>query len=66
MDLFAAMQTFVRVVEAGSFTRAAETLGSSRTRVTQQVQQLEAHLQVRLLNRTTRQVQVTADGAAYS
>lgn len=65
MDLFAAMQTFVRVVEAGSFTRAAETLGSSRTRVTQQVQQLEAHLQVRLLNRTTRQVQVTADGAAY-
>ncbi|UUW69822.1 LysR family transcriptional regulator [Pseudomonas oryzihabitans] len=56
MDLFAAMQTFVRVVEAGSFTRAAETLGSSRTRVTQQV---------RLLNRTTRQVQVTADGAAY-
>ncbi len=65
MDLFAAMQTFVRVVEAGSFTRAAETLGSSRTRVTQQVQQLEARLQVRLLNRTTRQVQVTADGAAY-
>ncbi|WP_295463307.1 LysR family transcriptional regulator [uncultured Pseudomonas sp.] len=65
MDLFGAMQTFVRVVEAGSFTRAAETLGSSRTRVTQQVQQLEARLQVRLLNRTTRQVQVTADGAVY-
>lgn len=65
MDLFAAMQTFVRVVEAGSFTRAAETSGSSRTRVTQQLQQLEARLQVRLLNRTTRRVQVTADGAAY-
>ncbi|CAA9387243.1 MAG: Transcriptional regulator, LysR family, partial [uncultured Ramlibacter sp.] len=60
-----AMQAFVRVVEARSFTKAARTLGLSNTTVTQLVQQLEARLQVQLLNRTTRQVNVTADGAAY-
>ncbi|MDR6993106.1 LysR substrate-binding domain-containing protein [Luteimonas sp. 3794] len=65
MDRFDAMQAFARVVEAGSFTKAAETLHMSRTTVTQLIQQLEARLRVRLLNRTTRQVNVTADGAAY-
>ena len=65
MDRFDAMQAFARVVEAGSFTRAAETLHMSKTSVTQLVQQLEARLRVKLLNRTTRQVKVTADGAAY-
>ncbi len=65
MDRFDAMQAFARVVETGSFTRAAETLQSSRTRVTQLVQQLEAHLRVKLLHRTTRKVAVTDDGAAY-
>ena len=53
------------VVETGSFTRAAQTLQISRTTATQLVQQLEAHLRLRLLNRTTRRVSVTADGAAY-
>jgi DNA-binding transcriptional LysR family regulator len=65
MDRFDAMQAFVRVVETGSFTKAAETLHMSKTTVTQLVQQLEARLRVRLLNRTTRKVNVTADGAAY-
>nr|WP_181141103.1 LysR family transcriptional regulator [Xanthomonas arboricola] len=65
MDRFDAMQAFARVVETGSFTKAAETLHMSRASVTQLVQQLEARLRVRLLNRTTRQVHVTADGAAY-
>ena len=65
MDRFDAMHAFVRVVEAGSFTKAAETLHLSKTSVTQLVQQLEARLRVKLLNRTTRQVKVTADGAAY-
>lgn len=65
MDRFDAMQAFARVVEAGSFTRAAETLRLNKTSVTQLVQQLEAHLRVKLLHRTTRKVQVTADGAAY-
>ena len=65
MDRFDAMKAFVRVVESGSFTKAAETLHMSRTSVTQLIQQLEARLRVKLLNRTTRQVNVTADGAAY-
>lgn len=65
MDRFDALSAFARVVEAGSFTRAAQTLHMSKTTVTQLVQQLEARLRVKLLHRTTRQVQVTADGAAY-
>ncbi len=65
MDRFDAMQAFARVVEAGSFTKAADTLHMSKTTVTQLVQQLEARLRVKLLNRTTRKVNVTADGAVY-
>lgn len=65
MDRFDAMQAFVRVVETGSFTKAAGTLHMSKTTVTQLVQQLEARLRVKLLNRTTRKVNVTADGAVY-
>ena len=65
MDRFDAMKAFVRVVETGSFTRAAATLHMSRTTVTQLVQQLETRLRLKLLNRTTRKVNVTADGAAY-
>lgn len=65
MDRFDAMQAFARVVETGSFTKAAETLRLNKTSVTQLVQQLEAHLRVKLLHRTTRKVQVTEDGAVY-
>lgn len=65
MDRFDAMQAFARVVQTGSFTKAATTLHMSRTTVTQLVQQLEARLRVKLLNRTTRKVNITADGAAY-
>ena len=65
MDRFDALQAFARVVEAGSFTKAAQTLHMSKTTVTQLVQQLEARLRVKLLNRTTRQVKITPDGAAY-
>lgn len=65
MDRFDAMQAFARVVEAGSFTKAADSLHLSKTTVTQLVQQLEARLRVKLLHRTTRRVNVTPDGAAY-
>ena len=65
MDRFDAMQAFARVVEVGSFTKAADTLHMSKTTVTQLVQQLEARLRVKLLNRTTRKLNLTADGAAY-
>lgn len=65
MDKLAAMQAFVRVVEAGTFTRAADSMQLPKATVTRLVQTLESHLQTRLLNRTTRRVTVTADGAAY-
>ncbi|MBC5765737.1 LysR family transcriptional regulator [Ramlibacter albus] len=65
MDRFTAMGAFVRVVEAGSFTRAADTLGLPRANLTRLVQGLERDLRVRLLERTTRAVKVTHEGAAY-
>jgi len=65
MDKLAAMQAFVRVVEAGTFTRAADSMQMPKASVTRLVQTLESHLQTKLLNRTTRRVTVTADGAAY-
>ncbi|EGK72347.1 Uncharacterized HTH-type transcriptional regulator yhjC [Methyloversatilis universalis FAM5] len=65
MDRFQAMQVFVRVVDSNSFTRAADSLGLPRATVTTAVQQLENLLQVRLLNRTTRRISLTPDGAAY-
>jgi LysR family transcriptional regulator for bpeEF and oprC len=65
MDQIQAMRIFVRVVEAGTFTRAADSLNLPKATVTKHVQGLEARLRVKLLNRTTRRVTVTADGAAY-
>ncbi len=65
MDRLDAIQAVARLVEAGSLTKAAQTLHMSKTTVTQLVQQMEAWLRVKLLNRTTRQVKVAADGADY-
>ena len=65
MDRIRAMELFVRVVETGSFTAAASALRLSRTRATTEIQQLEAHLGVRLLQRTTRRVAPTGDGTLY-
>ncbi|MPS48709.1 LysR family transcriptional regulator [Methylobacillus sp.] len=65
MDRFQAMQVFTRVVDANSFTRAADSLGLPRTTVTTTIQALEGLLNVRLLNRTTRRLSLTPDGAAY-
>lgn len=65
MDKLTAMQAFVRVVEAGTFTKAADNLGLPKPTVTRLVQSLESQLQTLLLNRTTRRVTVTPDGAAY-
>jgi DNA-binding transcriptional LysR family regulator len=59
------MRAFARVVEAGTFTRASDSLNMPKATVTKLVQTLEAHLRTRLLNRTTRRVTVTPDGAAY-
>ncbi len=65
MDRFEAMRAFACVVEVGSFTKAAEHLHLSKSSVTQLVQQLETRLRVKLLNRTTRRVGLTPDGAVY-
>src|SRR5574343_1463292 len=65
MDRLQAMQAYVRVVEAGTFTKAADSLDLPKATVTRLIQTLETHLRVKLLNRTTRRVTVTPDGAAY-
>jgi LysR family transcriptional regulator for bpeEF and oprC len=65
MDLFFAMKVFARVVETNSFTRAADTLQMPKASATIILQQLEAHLKVRLLQRTTRSLGLTPEGAAY-
>lgn len=59
------MEVFVQVVDAGGFTRAAEAMQLPKATVSTLVQGLEQVLAVKLLNRTTRQVSVTSDGAAY-
>ena len=65
MDRFTAMQVFARVVEDGSFARAADRLGISTSACSRQVAELEAHLDVRLLNRTTRRLSLTESGQAF-
>ncbi|MBV8619584.1 MAG: LysR family transcriptional regulator [Curvibacter sp.] len=60
-----AMQTFLRVAELSSFTRAAEHLGRPKASVSQAIQALEAELGTRLLHRTTRRVQLTQDGQLF-
>jgi DNA-binding transcriptional LysR family regulator len=65
MDRLATMETFVRVVEAGSFAAAAERLGLSAAMTSRHVQALEERLGTRLLNRTTRRLALTEAGAAY-
>ena len=65
MDRIMAMQTFVRIVDTNSFTRAAQSLGIPRATATTLVQSLEAMLGIQLLVRTTRRLNLTAEGAAY-
>ena len=65
MDRLQAMQIFMRVAEAGSFVRAAETLSLPSSTVTSTIKNLEKYLQVRLLNRTTRRVSLTSEGGQY-
>jgi DNA-binding transcriptional LysR family regulator len=65
MDRFTALRTFVTVVEKGSFAAAAEGLRLSRAMVTKHVADLEAHLDTRLLNRTTRRLSLTEAGTEF-
>lgn len=65
MDRLSAMQVFARVARLGSFSAAARALRVSTTAVSRQVGQLEMHLGIKLLQRTTRQLRLTDVGADY-
>lgn len=65
MNRLDAMQLFVRVAELASFTRAADSLNLPKASASLAVQQLETQLGARLLNRTTRRVQMTPDGQSF-
>ena len=60
-----AVSVFAKVVELRSFRAAASALGIPRSTVSSKVAQLEEHLQVRLLERTSRTVRITDAGSAY-
>ena len=65
MDKLAAMRTFVRIVEKGSLTAAANALETSLPTVVRTLASLERELGVTLLNRTTRRIHLTEEGARY-
>ncbi len=65
MDQLSAIRAFARVVEVGTFTKAADSLEMPKASLTKLVQALEAHLRVKLLQRSTRRVSVTPEGAVY-
>lgn len=65
MDRLQSMRVFAKVVELGSFARAAQQLEMSNAVVTRYVADLESHLGTRLLNRTTRSLSLTDAGETY-
>lgn len=65
MDKFDALQLFIRIIEQGSFTRAANGLNIPRATATLAIKELERQLGARLLERTTRRVRPTLDGQAF-
>jgi DNA-binding transcriptional LysR family regulator len=65
MDRLKAIETFVRIAQTGSLSKAAQELGMSRALASAHLKQLEDHLGVRLMNRTTRQLSLTEAGQEY-
>src|SRR3972149_2241835 len=65
MDSLTGIRVFRAVVDSESFSAAAARLGISRAAVTKHVNRLESHLQVRLLERTTRSLHLTEAGSRY-
>src|SRR4030095_6380020 len=65
MDRLRTMQSFVEVIRLGSFSEAAKTLGLSRPLVSRHITDLEKHLGVRMLTRTTRRITLTEAGAKH-
>lgn len=66
MDRLQSMRVLVKVVERGSFARAAQALDMSNAAVTRHIAELETHLNTRLLNRSTRKLSLTETGQAYT
>ena len=64
MDRFEAMSTFVRVVDAGSVSGAADQLGVAKSAVSRRLRDLEGHLGAELLRRTTRRLALTLGRAS--
>ncbi|KAG0733322.1 hypothetical protein G6F23_013461 [Rhizopus arrhizus] len=65
MDQFAALRALRAILDAGSFTAAAERLGTTHSAMSRQLRQLEEHLQVRLLDRNSRRLSLTEAGRDY-
>ena len=65
MDRFEEMRTFVRVVDAGSFTAAAERYNIATSAISRRLSEMEARLGVQLLTRTTRRLNLTENGRQY-
>ncbi len=65
MDRFENMETFIRVVEAGSISGAADRAETAKSAVSRRLKELEAHLGVELFHRTTRKMNLTDTGRAY-
>ncbi|MFK0090104.1 LysR family transcriptional regulator [Pseudomonas sp. NPDC090755] len=65
MNLLGSIKSFIKVVEAGSIAGGARSLGLSAAAVSQNIARLEAHLDVRLLSRTTRSMALTPSGTLY-
>lgn len=65
INLFESIRIFLEIVESGSFTQAAENLGIHRPAVTKALQLLERHSGTRLMQRTTRRINLTPDGEEF-
>lgn len=65
MDRLEAMEVFVRIVQAGSFSAVAREMGTTQPTISKQITALETHLRTRLLNRSTRNLSLTEAGTAY-
>lgn len=65
MDRFMALKLFVRIADAGSFAKAADHLDLPRSTASKLIRDLEQHLGAKLIQRTTRTVSITAEGARY-
>jgi DNA-binding transcriptional LysR family regulator len=65
INLFESIRIFIEIVESGSLTRAAENLQIHRPAVTKALQQLEQHSGIRLMQRTTRRINLTPEGEEF-